>query len=224
MCTATSDRGCATCDPSCTECSGPSATECTTCPGGNPPVSGECLPGCTAAPAAGCRLPAVGLKSSLTIKDNAFDSKDQVKWKWVKGSATLLADFGDPTNALGNNGYYLCIYNAGVKAAPGILLPPGGTCGTKACWKTKSTGFGYKDKDLTPDGALSATLKAGAAEKAQIKVTAKGVNVPTPDITTFTTGPIVVQLQRQDGAICFEADFSAPFKKNAGGTFTDKGD
>ena len=133
---------------------------------------------------------------------------------WVTGG-------GNPTTT---EDYYLCIYNAGVKAAPGILLPPGGTCGTKACWKTKSTGFGYKDKDLTPDGALSATLKAGAAEKAQIKVTAKGVNVPTPDITTFTTGPIVVQLQRQDGAICFEADFSAPFKKNAGGTFTDKGD
>ena len=223
MCTATGDTGCSVCDPSCTECSGPTPTECTSCPSGNPPVSGECLPGCTLTPKAGCRLPFVGLKSSLTIKDNALDSKDQIKWKWVKGSATTVPEFGTPTDPLSDDGYYLCVYNAGARVSS-TFLPPGGTCGTKPCWKTKSTGFAYKDKDLTPDGALSATLKAGIDGKAQAKVVAKGLNVDTPDITTFTTGPIVVQLQREDAAICFQANFSSPFKKNENGTFNDKAD
>ena len=176
-------------------------------------------PGCTAAPASGCRLPAVAGKASLSIKDNVDDAKDGLTWKWLKGSTTTVAEFGDP---LTTDGYFLCVYDAGVRTSA-ITLPPGGTCATKPCWKSKSTGFGYKDKDRTPDGALSATLKAGAAEKAVVKVTAKGANLPTPNTSSFT-GPVVVQLQRADGAICFEADYSAPFKKNVDGNFSDEAD
>jgi len=182
-----------------------------------------CVPGCTAAPANGCRFPSQHGKAAITIKDKTDNTKDQVKWKWIKGSNTQFPEFGNPTDMNGNNGYFLCIYNASVRVSS-IELPPGDTCGTKPCWKTKTTGYTYKDKLLTPNGALSAGLKAGADFKASIKVTAKGANVPTPDITTFTTGPIVVQFQREDGNICFEADYSAPFLKNANGTFSDKAD
>jgi hypothetical protein len=154
------------------------------------------------------------------MKDLADNTKDQVKWKWAKGSATNLNEFGDP---LTTDGWFLCVYNNSTRISE-IELPPGGTCAGKPCWKAKSTGFAYKDKERTPDGVVSATLKAGADQKALIKVTAKGVNVPEPDLTNPLTGPVAVQFHRADGAICFEANYSAPFKKNEDGKFSDKAD
>jgi hypothetical protein len=153
------------------------------------------------------------------MKDNTIDAKDQIKWKWLKGAATTTADFGNPTTT---NDYFLCIYDNGSRISA-MELPAGGTCAGKPCWKSKSTGFTYKDKDLTPDGVLSATLKSGADQKAVIKVTAKGVNVPEPLLSSIT-GPVVVQFQRGDGGICFGAQYSAPFKKSDGATFIDKAD
>jgi hypothetical protein len=54
-------------------------------------------------------------------------------------------------------------------------------------------------------------------------VSGKGVNLPTPNPTGLT-GPIDVQLQRADHAMCFGTTFSAPFKKNVGGIFSDTAD
>ena len=99
----------------------------------------------------------------------------------------------------------------------------GELCAGKPCWKTRKTGFVYRDKLLTPDGALTATLKAGSAGKATIVVTAKGANLETPNPAAFT-GPIQVQLQRADRAVCFEATYGAPFKKNKKGSFFDLAD
>ncbi len=218
-CTASSDTGCAACDSSCATCSGAGATECTSCATGDAPVAGVCQPGCTAAPSAGCKLPLLSGKSKLTIKDNAVDTKDVLKWKWVKGAATTLAELGNPT---ATDGYLLCLYDAGSKLAT-ISLPPGDVCAGKPCWLAKKTGYKYKDKELTPNGALAATLKAGTAGKASAKVNGKGANLPALNPTGFT-GPIDVQLQRTDHAICFGTTFSAPFKKNVGGIFSDNAD
>jgi hypothetical protein len=218
-CTATSDTGCDVCDPSCLTCSGPTTAECTSCASGNPPVGGECLAGCAAGPLAGCRLPVVSGKSRLGIKDKAPDTKDALKWTWVKGADTTLGELGAPDTT---DGYFLCVYDAGVRVSS-MALPAGGVCAGKPCWKAKSTGFVYKDKELTPDGAQSAILKAGLAAKASMKVRGKGANLETPNPAGFT-GPITVQLQRADGAICFETTFSAPFKKNEGGSFADVAD
>ena len=96
-------------------------------------------------------------------------------------------------------------------------------CAGKACWKATASGFVYKDKDLTPDGGFKAKFKTGADAEASVSVLAKGVDLETPDPTSFT-GPIRVQLQRTDGTICFESVFSAPFKKNTGGKFSDSAD
>jgi hypothetical protein len=171
------------------------------------------------APAAGCRLPILSGKAKLTIKDNPVDAKDVLKWKWTKGAATMLAELGNPSTT---DDYLLCVYDAGARVAS-LTLPAGGVCAGKPCWLAKPTGYKYKDKELTPDGVLSATLKSGIAGKASAKVGGKGVNLPQPNPTTFT-GPIVVQLQRADHAICFGSTFSAPFKKNVGGSFSDASD
>ena len=217
-CTPAADATCAACDASCTTCSGPGAAACTACASGDAPVGGACVPGCTAAPASGCRLPAVGGKAKLDIKDSADDKKDLLKWSWLKGSATALADFGNP---VATDAYFLCVYDAGVRVSS-TTLPAGGTCGKKPCWAAKKTSFNYKDTELTSDGTLTAKLMAGAAGKADISVQAKGVNLETPNLTTLT-GPIRVQLQRA-GGVCFESVFGAPFKKNAKGTFSDLAD
>ena len=219
LCTATGDAACDLCDASCATCSGPGASACLSCASGNPPEAGVCLPGCTAAPADGCRLPAVAGKAVLTVKDNAVDGRDLLSWRWLKGSATTIADFGDPVNG---DGYFLCVYDGAARVSS-MSLPAGGLCAGKPCWAAKKTGFGYRDKELTPDGALVATLKAGTEGKAMIVVTGKGVPLETPDPSIFT-GPIRVQLQRADGGICFEAEYGAPFKKNKSGTFMDVAD
>lgn len=218
-CTATADASCGRCDASCTACSGPGTAACTACTTGDAPVGGACAAGCTSAPAPGCRLPAVGGKAKLDIKDNADDKKDLLKWSWTKGSATALADFGNP---VATDAYFLCVYDAGVRVSS-TTLPAGGTCGKNPCWAAKKTSFNYKDAELTPDGALTAKLVAGAAGKAAISVQAKGVNLETPNPTSLT-GPIRVQLQRAGGGVCFESVFGAPFKRNAKGTFSDLAD
>jgi len=174
---------------------------------------------CSAAPASGCRLPSVGGKAKLGIKDSTDNKKDTLRWTWAKGSATALAEFGNPVTT---DQYFLCIYDGSTRVSS-TTLPAGGTCGKKPCWAAKKKFFTYRDSLLTPDGALTAKLTGGAAGKASASVFAKGVNLETPNITTFT-GPIRVQLQRADGGICLESVFSAPFKKNAKGTFSDFAD
>jgi hypothetical protein len=154
-------------------------------------------------------------KSVLGIKDNVLATKDALKWKWSNGAATTLAELGDPTTT---DGYFLCIYDAGVRVSS-TEMAPGGTCGGKPCWKASATAFKYKNAALVPDGKLAATLKAGVAEKAAIKVVGKGTGVDTPDPSAFV-GPVRVQLQRADDAICFEALYKKPFKKNVNGVFT----
>ena len=218
-CSATSDNTCGTCDASCTTCSGPSASECTSCPTGDAPVGGVCAPGCLAAPASGCRLPAASGKAKLDIEDNAKNQRDTLRWTWANGSATTLADFGDPATT---DEHFLCIYD-GTSRVSSAALPAGGMCGKKPCWSTKKKFYSYRNALLTPDGLLMAKLASGAAGKASIVVSGKGVNLKTPDVSVFS-GPIRVQLQRADGGVCFESVFSAPFKRDAKGVFSDVAD
>jgi len=217
-CTATSDTVCTSCDASCATCTGAGSTDCTACSTGEPPLEGTCAAGCDVAPATGCLPPAFPGRAKLILKDSS-PGKDLVKRKWAKGSAVDLTDLGDPTTS---DAYFLCIYDAGERVSS-TALPAGGTCAGKPCWAATETGFRYKDKDRTPDGAQVAKLKAGAAGKAGATVVGKGANLETPNPSSFT-GPILVQLQRAGTGVCFEATYSAPFKKNADGKFVDSSD
>jgi hypothetical protein len=175
---------------------------------------------CPAAPAA-CSAPAVSGKSQIALVDKAKDKDDQLQWKWLKGAATIKADFGDP---LASDGYALCVYDqTGLIAT--LAAPPGGTCGRKSrpCWTSKKTGFVYTDPDRTPDGLTQIVLKEGASGKAQITVKAKGVDVPMPSLGTLAS-PLTVQLRRTGGA-CWGTTFTfPPAGKHDGKTFKDKAD
>ncbi len=158
-------------------------------------------------PRAGCRLPTQPGKATLAITNDVLDTKDRMTWKWTKGVATL-GDVGDPLAA---TDYALCIYDrSGPSGADRLRLsaraPHGGTCAGKPCWKATSSGAKYGDKELTPDGARTIGLKAGATGGSTITVKGQGAGLGVSGLP-FTT-PITVQLVTSDAA-CFGASYGA---------------
>ena len=198
---------------------GPTATPTiTVLPSGPTPTitpTPTATPACAAVPVGGCRTPSVGQKAFLMLKDKApDDAKDLLQWKWIKGSSTAKADFGTP---LTSTSYQLCIYNGAPIRILDATIPAGGVCGAsnpKPCWKDKTHGFDYKDKDLTPDGIEQLKLKEGASGKAQIILKGKGLLLDDPAIPV--TLPVTVQLRNNTSSICWEAVYSTPLKNTAG--------
>jgi len=185
-------------------------------------------PVCQPTPLPSCRKPVAAGKSTFVVNNNKTDSKDTLSWNWTKGAETLLTDFGNPVN--GTTSYHLCVYDesAGVPAATmAMTAPPGGSCAGKPCWTAKKTGFLYKDKTLSNDGLMQLQLTAGAAGKAKIVVKGKGEGLPLPvpvgSALFAQDTALIVQLVNSDG-MCWEADFSAPAKKNDLKQFNDKSD
>ena len=180
------------------------------------------MPLCTATPATGCRLAAAG-GSTFKIKDATPDLKDQLKWKWSKGAATTVADFGNPVT--GTPAYRLCVYDASANLQPLMQMdvPPGGTCGTKPCWKaTGVKGYSYKNKLATPDGVTVVKLKMGVQGKAKVQVVGKGDPLPLTALPLAL--PVTVQLVLQDGATtrCWQTTYTT-MKSNTAVLFNAKG-
>jgi hypothetical protein len=173
---------------------------------------------CPPAPAA-CRGSVVAGKSSVALTDKSPDDKDQLQWKWAAGAATTKADFGDP---LATDDYILCVYDGG-GLRTSIVVPKGGTCGSKPCWKDQTKGFSYKTK--TPvAGITQLQLAAGADGKAKIAVKGKGGSLPDVALSSLTS-PVTLQLRRSSGGVCFGSAFSfPPAVKNTAEQFKDKGD
>jgi cysteine-rich repeat protein len=175
---------------------------------------------CPETPLSGCKQPFVPGKSSLQLSNKANNVKDALRWKWLRGARTTLADYGQP---LTSTSYQLCLYDqTGLRIE--VTNPPGGTCAGKPCWKpTGLTGFKYSDKDLTPDGGQKIGLKQGAVEKAKILFSGLGPNLDLPADLTTLVQPIVVQMHNSDG-VCWEATFSGPPTKQTADQFKDRAD
>jgi cysteine-rich repeat protein len=62
--------------------------------------------GCLSTPDTGCRVPGATAAAQVLIADKTPDSKDRMQFKWGKGQATTVADFGTP---LATTDYALCI-------------------------------------------------------------------------------------------------------------------
>ena len=54
---------------------------------------------CGPAPLTGCRRPVRSDKASLLIKRGSTLFKDQLKWLWLAGEITSVAEYGDPLGA-----------------------------------------------------------------------------------------------------------------------------
>ena len=179
-------------------------------PGAN--CTAQCQFICGPTPQSGCRAPAA-TKSLVVVKNKTPDKKDTLVWKWTKGEATLLSDFGDPLNT---SAFALCLYDTTGGAQPRLLaqIPAGGLCGGKPCWTQTKKGFKYKNKALTPDGILSVVLLPGETGKAKIIVKGKGELLGPPPLPE--TLPVTVQLKRVDAlGQCWGAAFATPLTNDA---------
>jgi hypothetical protein len=169
---------------------------------------------CAPAPLLGCRSPSEPGKSQLSMKKGATDAKDSLSWKWSKGSATTLADFGDPTRT---DGYALCIYDGASSLVFTASAAAGGACKKgKPCWKASGTkGFKYADGDLTPQGVQKLQLQSGIDGKAKIAFGGKGalLGMPALDALAF---PLVVQLQGTHDE-CWAATYASASAQDAAG-------
>jgi hypothetical protein len=181
---------------------------------------------CAPMPGSGCRL-GEPLKSSIRLKDDGDDTKDQFKWKWNRGAATSVSDFADPVN--GSAAYRVCLYDSSGKPQPlrEVALAPGGTCGTTACWRllgniTLPKGYSYRNRLGNADGLTDASLQAGLASKAKLQVRGKGVNLAMPALGLSL--PVTAQLLIDDGMTvqCWQTTFST-FQINTSAQFRAKG-
>jgi hypothetical protein len=204
------------------------------CDGGPPTICAPCefcdnIGGCTPAIDLACEPGAVD-KSLLRISNNTTDNtKDRLVFKFKGQNAIDKSHFGNPTN---NAPYQLCIYDD--KVSPGLpetlvyslTAPAGGTCAGDPCWKDLSTGYKYKDNDLTPDGVQKVLLKAGSAGKGRILFKAKGSDlglVPHNTGVFFSQSDNVTVVVAADNAPkCFKATFPRPWLKNLVTSYKDK--
>jgi len=178
--------------------------------------SSTCTLDCAAAPEAGCRRPVESAKASITMKDEADDTKDKLSWTWAKGDVTPKADFGNP---VATTPYQLCLYDgSGLRA--GVRAQGGGLCAGAPCWSEIPTGFKFKDRRT--DGLFQIHLREGlAAGKAKITLKTKGSPLPMPSLMTMTS-PVTVQLRNPSG--CWEAVYSTPFTLQSSAQLKDKSD
>jgi YVTN family beta-propeller protein/cysteine-rich repeat protein len=159
-----------------------------------------------------------GVAGSSTFKlvDTTPDSKDQVSWKWKKGTIDPV-DLGDPTS---DTDYELCVIDDG---APVLVftIPAALTCdGGNDCWKMLGEfpapkGFKYKNKATSLQGVSQLLLKAGTG-KASVGFKAKSVQLtlPGPVLPTYFSqmSDVTVRLRRLDGTQCWESVYTTSAK------------
>src|SRR4029453_16500882 len=146
-------------------------------------------------------------RSRLSIENSTNDAKDRLAWRWLKGAAATLPQFGVPT---GSTAYALCIYDGtSTTAIAEADIAPSATL-----WRPKgTTGFRYRDPALGFGGIGALLLKAGATGKAKAVVRGKGMSLPDP--SGPLTLPVTVQLVNSSNDACFEGIFDvAAVKKN----------
>jgi cysteine-rich repeat protein len=185
--------------------------------------SESCLLDCRPAPVMGCREMIEPGKSTLSMKDTTPDKRDKLVWRWSKGEVTAKAEFGAPTTS---DAYVLCLYDGSGLVYSATAPPAGVSCGrgrAKSCWKEQSKGFSYRDVQLTPHGLQTLRLKEGLEPgKASISVVGKGKRLQLPNLGSLSS-PVTAQLTHTGGT-CFEAVFSAPFRRQDAEQFSDKSD
>jgi hypothetical protein len=177
--------------------------------------------GCQVGPRAGCLEPIAAFASKLIIYNKPLDAGDLVTWKWSKGAATTLADFGNP---IANTDYTLCVFDQSGLALR-ATAPAGGTCVNASCWtKLGAIGFKYIDKERTPDGVLRVLVKSGLAGRAKAQFKAQGFNLRLPPFVLPLDPPVVAQLQAA-GAACWQTTHSThTIQRNDASQFKAKSD
>ena len=172
------------------------------------------LRGCDAEPRPGCQ-PAAGGGAELLVADATPDQRDRLRWRW-SGRVASKSAFGMPSST---TGYAICLYDAsGLRLE--ATAPPGGRCGGKACWRELRRGFRYADGDVARGGLQKIFLTAGDGAKVGVK--GRGARLAVPSLPLAS--PVRVQLERTDGAGCWESPLSGAPLRNGAGRFKARSD
>lgn len=171
-----------------------------TCLGGTCVGSGE--------PEVGCRQSMVAGGGKIKFTQNsAYPGKNTLDWKWRKGQATSLADFGDPTF---DTSYTACVYDPALSTFD-LTMDAWPGCSEDRCWTATSKGYKYKARQ----GYIRRmSLTAGPDGKAAFDLRARA----TPQSLLPLASQIVVQLKawhfapNGDRTVdrCWESTFSNP--------------
>jgi hypothetical protein len=161
----------------------------------------DALGGCihTAAPSTTC-LPAVAATLKLKGGDVTAEKGDRVGFSW-KGGPILVNDLGNPTQT---TQYDFCIYDGGGGVKMHMTVPPG-TGWFPSGSASAPRGYNYRDLTASANGISSIKSKASSLNRATLKVSGKGVNLPDPTFPFLY--PVTAQLYTS-GGVCWEADFS----------------
>jgi hypothetical protein len=193
-------------------CIGAVVTDGTSCDDGSACTSVDSCQGgactSTAAPALGCKRPFVGGKASLVLKNRSVDRRDSAAWKWTKGTATSLLEFGDPTVT---TSYELCLFDETANNPQLVLdahIPAGGN------WSAFRRGYKYKDAGAANDGITNVVLKAGDDGAASIVIKGKGAGLNAPALPLHQDSRVITQLL--NGSTCWEADYDTPLVNDVG--------
>ena len=159
------------------------------------PIAGCVFDG---SPVSGCRTAA---KSILLLKNDTDDSKDKLIWKWIKGAATVQADFGVPT---GTTETALCIY----AGTTNTLIAAAEVAGGSGWAAISDKGYKFKDPAGSQDGIQKIIEKGGAQDKAKALVKGKGGGLPQPNLMPSLGLPVTAQLVNDANSNCFEGVYN----------------
>ena len=174
-------------------------------------VSGRLMSGppslCATEPIVGCRQPGVAKVKLIT---GATPSRNRLTWRWKRGDATALGDFGAPLSTTTTFG--LCLYDASAESQPRLDTGVAGGAGWKA---TGTSGFSYANASGVPFGVHRMKLRAGAAGTPRVLVKGRRERLELPVLPL--TYPVTVQLLVDDGGgiECWEATFATPTRNDA---------
>jgi len=180
------------------------------------------LPLCESAPRTECRSPVRPTQAALLLRDATPETGNQVVWKWRKGAATAVAEFGDPQKSVD---YAFCVFDATGARILRASVPAGGLCGQTPCWRpTGLKGFIYRNSTAQPDGITDVALRAGDTGMARITLKGKGSSLSMPALLSLVL-PLRVQLQTPTDSACWEAAYTADgVLQHDSGKFRARGD
>jgi hypothetical protein len=168
---------------------------------------------CAATPRTGC---VTADRASLTVKDNADDGKDQLKWKWSKGGDLLFAELGVPS---ATTAYEICIYDRSGTVptlVSTIAIPPTGAWVPEA----NSSTWDYRDKNAVVAGVKKLQVRARVGGKSKVNLSAKGgalpLSAPFSGAEFYDHDPgIVVQMHAgNDVNTCWTSEIQLLLKNN----------
>ncbi len=143
------------------------------------------------------------------------DTKDRLSWKWVRGSATTKADFGNPLGGDRLQHLYLRRYAGRLRVERERRLQAARATpnNSRPCWRAKRTASSYRDKDLTPNGLQQGRAQGGRGGRGEDPREGEGVARSSCRRLPITSLPIIAQLNNSDG-VCWQATYSSTIRND----------